>query len=1085
MKKTVKYSFLGLLMASILLVGITVCASAQTVSETQAAIKAKGGNWVAGDNPMSRLTLDQKRNTLGLLLSPASELPPPASHPSTVGLPSSIDWRNNGGNYVSDIKSQGMCNSCWAFSTTAAVESAIMIANKTPNANLDLMEAVLISCCTNCSARACASGYLGPAAAYMVSHGEPLQTCPATDCNYTCPNDTIKSYESVAQDVNSMKAAIANYGPIVAGMHVYNDFYHYTGGVYSYTGAGYVGDHAIALIGYTDAGQYFIGKNSWGTGWGEAGFFRIAYSEVGGTSALGMQSVAYHGGDPTPPPPPPPPTCTYPIGDLFAASGGAGNIQVATSAGCAWSATSNAAWITFPSGGNGSGPGTLTYSVAPNTTSSRRTGTMTVPGGTYTVVQELGSAQCAYSISSSNNSFTAAGGNGSVSVTANSGCSWTAASGVSWLTVTGGASGSGNGTVTFSVAANGTASIRSGNLTIAGQALTVTQSAMSCTYSISPSSNSFSAAAGTGTVTVTAPTGCAWTAASNTTSFLSVTSGASGSGNGTVNYAVAANTTTSQRNGTLTVAGQTFTATQSAMSCTYSISPSSNSFSAAAGTGTVTVTAPTGCAWTAASNTTSFLSVTSGASGSGNGTVNYSVAANTTTSQRNGTLTVAGQTFTATQSAMSCTYSISPSSNSFSAAAGTGTVTVTAPTGCAWTAASNTTSFLSVTSGASGLGNGTVTYSVTANSATASRTGTLTIAGQTFTAIQAGVSTCGVQLSAGGFNFGYLSRQGSFQVTAASTCSWNASASAPWITFNSGATGKGNGTVIFTIDTNTGSTRTGTIGVNNASLIVNQSGSATCTYVLSATSQSVAAAGGTGTVTVSAGSACAWTAASNASWITVTGSGTGNGSVTYTVQANTGSSRTGTLTIAGQTFTATQAGAATCSYTLNPTNQNFSTTGGTGTFNVTAASTCSWTATSNVSWLTINPGVRASGNGSVSYSVVANTGASRTGTISIADKTFTVTQDGTAPTCSVRLNVWGLNFPYSYMPRTATVQVTADSTCSWSASSNVPWMSFPSGATGKGNGSLSFIIDVNNGASRTGTVTINGSTVTVNEGGRP
>ncbi len=246
---------------------------------------------------------------------------------------------------------------------------------------------------------------------------------------------------------------------------------------------------------------------------------------------------------------------------------------------------------------------------------------------------------------------------------------------------------------------------------------------------------------------------------------------------------------------------------------------------------------------------------------------------------------------------MNCTYSITPTSNSFGAAAGTGSVNVTAPAGCAWTAASNTTSFLSVTSGASGSGNGTVNYSVAANTTTAQRNGTLTVAGQTFTATQSAMSTCGVQVSTGGFNLGYASRQVSFQVSAASTCSWTATANASWVTFNSGATGKGNGTVILTVDANTGSARTGTISVNNASLVVNQSGSTTCTYVLSATSQSVVAAGGTGTVTVSAGSSCAWTAASNASWISVTGSGTGNGSVTYTVQANTGSSRTGTLTI--------------------------------------------------------------------------------------------------------------------------------------------------------------------------------------------
>ncbi len=84
-----------------------------------------------------------------------------------------------------------------------------------------------------------------------------------------------------------------------------------------------------------------------------------------------------------------------------------------------------------------------------------------------------------------------------------------------------------------------------------------------------------------------------------------------------------------------------------------------------------------------------------------------------------------------------CSYSISPSSASYAAAGGTGSVSVTAGAGCAWTAVSNA-SFITITSGSSGSGNGTVGYSVASNTGTSSRTGTMTIAGQTFTVTQAG-----------------------------------------------------------------------------------------------------------------------------------------------------------------------------------------------------------------------------------------------------------------------------------------------------------------------------------------------------------
>ena len=84
-----------------------------------------------------------------------------------------------------------------------------------------------------------------------------------------------------------------------------------------------------------------------------------------------------------------------------------------------------------------------------------------------------------------------------------------------------------------------------------------------------------------------------------------------------------------------------------------------------------------------------------------------------------------------------------------------------------------------------------------------------------------------------------------------------------------------------------------------------------CTFSVSPISVTVAAAGATGSVAVTAGSGCSWTAASHDAWITVTGgaSGTGNGTVSYSVAANTASQRTGTVTIAGQTFTVTQEGA--------------------------------------------------------------------------------------------------------------------------------------------------------------------------------
>jgi hypothetical protein len=109
--------------------------------------------------------------------------------------------------------------------------------------------------------------------------------------------------------------------------------------------------------------------------------------------------------------------------------------------------------------------------VAPNI-GGARTGTLTVAGQTFTVSQAA--LVCLYSVSPSTVKIGKNGGNGSVKVSASSGCSWTAASGESWITITSGASGTGNGTVTFSVDKND-GKKRNGDLTVAGEAVTVQQ----------------------------------------------------------------------------------------------------------------------------------------------------------------------------------------------------------------------------------------------------------------------------------------------------------------------------------------------------------------------------------------------------------------------------------------------------------------------------------------------------------------------------------------------------------------------------------------------------------------------------------
>jgi hypothetical protein len=220
---------------------------------------------------------------------------------------------------------------------------------------------------------------------------------------------------------------------------------------------------------------------------------------------------------------------------------------------------------------------------------------------------------------------------------------------------------------------------------------------------------------------------------------------------------VAANTSTNSRTGTLTIAGHTFTVGQAGIACKFVISPLSRVHGPGEETGTVSVTTDTGCSWAATSNAI-WIAIEYPGGGVGSGSVSYSVSANSGTSTRTGKLTVAGLTFTVTQTGVACTYSISPTGRTHGSGAETGTISISAQAGCNWTAVSDV-SWVSITSGGSGAGNGAVSYSTGANFSPAARTGTMRIAGQSFTIVQSGAAAPVIadlnpaQVNAGGAAF--------------------------------------------------------------------------------------------------------------------------------------------------------------------------------------------------------------------------------------------------------------------------------------------------------------------------------------------
>jgi Viral BACON domain/Putative binding domain, N-terminal len=493
-----------------------------------------------------------------------------------------------------------------------------------------------------------------------------------------------------------------------------------------------------------------------------------------------------------------------------------GSIAVTAGTGCPWTSQSNQSWIALTGSTSGSGSGSVPYSVSQNTSTAARTGTVTVAGQTFTVTQA--GTSCAYSIAPAGYTAVAGGGSGSTTVTTTSGCGWSAASNVTWMAITAGSTGTGTGTVSVSVSPNTATAPRTGTMTIAGQTFTVTQAATSCTYSIAPTGFTAVAGGGSGSTTVTTSSGCVWSAASNV-SWMAVTAGSTGTGTGNVSVSVSPNTAATLRTGTMTIAGETLTITQEAATCAYSVSPGSFAAAAGGGAGSTTVTTSSGCGWSAASSA-SWIAVTAGATGAGAGSVSFSVAANPATAQRSGMLTVAGQTFAVTQAAASCSYSISPGSFSAPAGGGAGSTSVTTLSGCGWSGVSNA-AWIAVTSGATGAGSGALGFSVSPNTTATQRSGTLTVAGRTFTVTQPG-TTCAFTISPATRNISRAGESSSTVVTTASSCSWQGTASAPWITLvNGGATGSAS--LTYRVDANpTTSQRSGTITVGGQVHSVNQ-----------------------------------------------------------------------------------------------------------------------------------------------------------------------------------------------------------------------------------------------------------------------
>jgi C1A family cysteine protease len=281
--------------------------STTDIQDIQKAIDSKGATWTAGETSRTQMTLEERKGMLGAVIDPSSANQRVQPEPSSqAAAPAYFSWGDNyGRNWMSPIKNQASCGSCWAFATAGIFEARLRINSNKPNMWVDVSEENMVSCWKGSCDGADASWVMS----YFQTYGCPDENCfpytsgdgTATSCDERCTDWASRSYDLTSYgnfsspSVNTIKNHIMAYGPVSVHILVYEDFDAYTGGVYQHVTGAYEGAHLIIFYGWDDANNCWLAKNSWGTNWGESGpnstdgWFRIRM----GANEVGCESWIY------------------------------------------------------------------------------------------------------------------------------------------------------------------------------------------------------------------------------------------------------------------------------------------------------------------------------------------------------------------------------------------------------------------------------------------------------------------------------------------------------------------------------------------------------------------------------------------------------------------------------------------------------------------------------------------------------------------------------------------------------------------------------------------------------------------------
>lgn len=753
-------------------------------------------------------------------------------------------------------------------------------------------------------------------------------------------------------------------------------------------------------------------------------------------------------------------------------------LSVTAPVGCGWTAVAAAPWVAITAGATGAGAGTVTVSATQNTSPSERTASVAVAG--QSVVVSQAASPCTLVIQPTRLSVGAAGGLVPISVAATAAdCVWTATTASPFLSLAP-SQGLGTGVVSVTVAPNPLSASRVGTITVGGQTVTIDQTGVTCSYSVSPTSLTLSANGATRSVTVTAnASDCVWTS-SSPVSWITIARGSSAS---TASVTVQPNPGAAPRSATIIIGGQAVAVSQSGVTCSFSFSPTAPSMPASGGTLVLGVTATASdCAWSP-TTTATWLQV-SAAPRTGSGNLSVVVEALQRATPRSAAIQIGAQSVTISQSGVPCSFTLSPSAPSLSQGGGAGSLAITPNVSdCGWTVVSNAT-WLTIAGPAGGVGTGSVSYAASANPLSGQRSAQLSIGSSSATVSQLGV-TCTVRLTTTDQVVSAAGGTAMFDVTAnAADCAWTVTTADSWVSPASVA-GVGTSRASFVAQPNPlSASRVGIVTLGTEIAGIKQAG-VLCAYRVEPPAASFGSGGGVVPLAVVANAPdCAWSAGATPPWISLSEtSGVGTRTINATATPNPLSARRlDALTLAGASVVVDQAGVA-CTFVVTPPSLDVDATAQAIPVQVqTSASDCTVPTATGASWLTVTAPSATGLSRTLLVGASANPlAAVRQGQVTIGGVGVSVTQRGVS--CTFQLSTGSV--PVSAAGGVVRVLVGAAAPdCGWSVSGLSAWVT-PALATGIGSQGLDFAVSANaDEVPRAATFTVAGNVLIINQGSR-